>query len=244
MYQSLKGKVALVTGGTSGIGKATVYRLHEEGMKVIFAGRDIKKGQQIMNDLDTPAGYRPFFIQADITKPLDRACIIKTIEEKYRTLDVLFNNAGILITQSLEELTEEAWDTLYNTNLKAVMMMTKLCMPYLQKSRGTIINNASEEGVRTKGRRTYLYATSKTAMIKFSQLCALNYAKEVRVNCIAPGITITDIYENQDYSRFSDIPMGRVARPNEIANVVAFLASSEASYMTGSVVSVDGGGSI
>ena len=120
------------------------------------------------------------------------------------------------------------------------MNMTKYFMPMLEKTGGTALNNASIAGIYTVGQRAYLYATSKAALIKFTQLCALNYAGRVRVNCVCPGLIDTEIYTNRDFSRFS-IPMGRVGTPEEVAKAALFLMSEDASYITGAVLTVDGG---
>ena len=160
---------------------------------------------------------------------------------------MLFNNAGILLTGSLEELTDEEWDRSYDVNVKATMHMCKAFMPMLKKSKGVILNNASINGLHSyiKGRRSYMYATSKAANIQLTKYLAKNYAPDVRVNAICPGMTETNLFTNRDFSRFKDVNLlGRMADPMEIAKVAVFLLSEDSSFMTGSVVVVDGGETI
>ena len=161
-------------------------------------------------------------------------------------MDVLFNNAGILLTSRLEDIDSEEWKQCFDINTNATMYMTKAFMDMLIASRGCIINNASIEGLSSniRGKSTYMYASSKAATIHFTQIVALNYSDRVRVNCLCPGTTKTNIFTNRDFSRFDGtIPMGRIAEPIEIAKVALFLASDDASYVTGAVINVDGGAS-
>lgn len=242
-----EGKVALITGGTSGIGCAVAERLAKEGAEVIISARNIERGRASINHImeKNISGNIEFFPcdvcqQEHIDKLYDHVCT------KYGRVDVLFNNAGVLITCLLEEINQEQIDLVYKTNVEAAINMTRKFMPMLQDVKGNIINNASVAGMHshTEGRKAYLYASSKAALIQFSKLCALNYAGTVRVNCICPGIIDTPIYTNRDYSRFTGIPMGRVGKAEEVANVVAFLASGEASYLTGLVMPIDGGSAL
>lgn len=243
--QRLDNKIALVTGGYSGIGAASVRLFAEEGAVVVFVGRSESKGiayeKELVND-----GLNVHFYKCDVADKHELAGLKEYIEDSFGRLDILFNNAGVLITCSLEEIDNSIWEKVYKTNVEAVMNMTKIFMPLLEKTNGNIVNNASVAGMHshTEGRKAYLYASSKAALIQFSKLCALNYAPNVRVNCICPGIIDTPIYTNRDYSRFSGIPMGRVGTVDEVANVVLFLASSEASYLTGLVMPIDGGSAL
>lgn len=242
-----EGKVALITGGTSGIGCAVAERLAKEGAEVIVSARNSERGKASIKRImgQHISGNIEFFPcdvcqQEQIDKLYDHVCT------KYGRVDVLFNNAGVLITCLLEEINQEQIDLVYKTNVEAAINMTRKFMPMLQDVKGNIINNASVAGMHshTEGRKAYLYASSKAALIQFSKLCALNYAGTVRVNCICPGIIDTPIYTNRDYSRFTGIPMGRVGKAEEVANVVAFLASGEASYLTGLVMPIDGGSAL
>ena len=169
------------------------------------------------------------------------------IVNEYGHLDVLFNNAGILLTGALDELTDEEWDKSYEVNVKATLHMCQAFMGMLQASHGVILNNASINGLHTyiKGKRSYMYATSKAANIQLTRYLAKNYAPEVRVNAICPGMTKTNLFTNRDFSRFKDVNLlGRMADPMEIAKTALFLLSDDSSFMTGSIVVVDGGETI
>ena len=206
----LEGRIALITGATSGIGRASARLFAAEGAEVVCVGRDEARG------------------------------------EEFGRLDILFNNAGIFVTRAIDEIDDAAWERVFRTNAKAAMDMTAAFLPLLQRAKGTILNTASIGGLpyHIAGSKTYLYASSKAALIQFTKLCALNFAPDVRVNCLAPGITDTPIYTNRDFSRFSGIPMGRVADAFEVARAALFLVSDEASYITGAVLPVDGGASL
>lgn len=239
-------KVILITGGTSGIGEATAELLAEEGASVIIVGRDSVKGFKVQEKLNS-IGNNCYFFQADVSKQEDIKKLRAYIDEKFGKLDGLFNNAGILITGTLEELTDEQWDKSYEVNVKAVMRICRSFMDLLLDSDGVILNNASVNGLNMyiQGRASYMYASSKAALIQFSKLIAKNYAPKIRCNIICPGIVDTDIYTNKDYTRFKDVNLlGRIANPIEIAKVAVFLLSNDSSYMTGSTIVVDGGGSL
>lgn len=241
-----KGKIALTTGGTSGIGAATSLLLAHMGAEVIIVGRNQDRGFEQENAIIADGGKAKFF-QADVSNSDDIEALRLFAEKEYGRLDILFNNAGILLTGSLEELTDEEWDRSYDVNVKSTMHMCKAFMPMLKKSKGVILNNASINGLHSyiKGRRSYMYATSKAANIQLTKYLAKNYAPDVRVNAICPGMTETNLFTNRDFSRFKDVNLlGRMADPMEIAKVAVFLLSDDSSFMTGSVVVVDGGETI
>ena len=235
----LQDRVMVITGATSGIGRAAARLFAAEGAEVVAVGRHGARGKAIVREIQAHGG-RASFYSCDVTKTEKIKELVAAVTRDHGRINGLFNNAGVLITRNLEELDDEAWDMLYQTNVRGVMNMTKYCMPILERGHGVILNNASIAGLYTVGRRSYLYATSKAALIKFTQLCALNYAGGVRVNCICPGLIDTEIYTNRDFSRFS-IPMGRVGQPEEVAKAALFLMSDDASYITGAILTVDGG---
>lgn len=240
------GKIAVITGGTSGIGGATAMLLAQDGATVILVGRNKARGKDQVQAILAKQGKTEFF-PADVSSTEDIQKLRKYIDEKYGRLDMLFNNAGILLTGSLEELTDEDWDKSYEVNVKATMHMCKTFMDLLQKSRGVILNNASINGLNSyiKGRRSYMYATSKAAAIQLTKYLAKNYAPEVRVNALCPGMTKTNLFTNRDFSRFNDVNLlGRMADPMEIAKVARFLLSDDASFVTGAVIVADGGETI
>ena len=236
-------KVILITGGTSGIGEATAELLSDEGAIVIIVGRNKERGLKVLNKL-LMNNENSSFYQADITNLNEIIQLKDFVIKKYGKLDALFNNAGVLITGNLEELTDDQWDKSYDINLKATMHMCKYFIDLIVKSKGVILNNASVNGLNSyiRGARSYMYATSKAAQIQFTKYLARNYAPDIRVNSLCPGSAETDLFTNKDYSRFKDINLiGRMAKPIEIARVAAFLLSDESSFITGSVIVADGG---
>ena len=242
----LAGKIALITGATSGIGRASARLFASEGAHVIAVGRDAERGETLAAEIEKKHAGHVRFVRADVTDADDVARLLAVVQEELGRLDILFNNAGIFVTRAIDEIDDAAWERVFRTNTKAAMDMTAAFLPLLQRAKGAILNTASIGGLpyHIAGSKTYLYASSKAALIQFTKLCALNFAPDVRVNCLAPGITDTPIYTNRDFSRFSGIPMGRVADAFEVARAALFLVSDEASYITGAVLPVDGGASL
>lgn len=253
----LDGKVALITGGTSGIGESIARLFYAQGAMVAVIGRDAERGSNIVNSLrnkrikddnidisDSRGGY---FFQCDVSDEDSVKNLLKNIESTYDHLDILVNCAGVLITAPLEEITIENWHKCFAVNTDSVMLMSKNFFPLLKKSKGCVLNIASEAGLQShiKGRASYMYASSKAATIQFSQFCALNYSDSIRVNCLCPGVTVTPIFKNRDFSRFSYANlMHRMAAPEEIAQTALFLCSDDSSFITGAVLTCDGGGSL
>ena len=236
-------KVAVVTGGTSGIGGATAMLLARHQVEVVLVGRHVERGRQQEEAIRAEQGLARF-VQADVTQRSDIERLKQMVTEEYGRLDMLFNNAGTLITGSLEELTDEDWDASYEANVKSILHMCQAFMPLLQAAHGVILNNTSINGLHSyiKGRRSYMYATSKAAAIQLTRYLAKNYAPDVRVNALCPGMTVTNLFTNRDFSRFKDVNLlGRMADPMEIAEVAYFLLSEKASFVTGSIIVADGG---
>lgn len=242
----LDGKVAIITGGSSGIGGSSAELFAQEGAQVIIFARDEERCRQKVDEIKKQGGKAEYFA-GDVSKMDDISALRQLVEEKYGTLDILFNNAGTFITNTLEELSDEEWDTSYEVNTKAVMHMCKVFLPLLQKSHGVVLNNASVSGLQSfiKGRRSYMYATSKAATVQFTKHIARNYAPEVRANVLCPGLTVTNLFTNRDFSRFDDFNLlGRMAQPEEIAKAALFLVSDDSSFITGIALVVDGGESV
>ena len=236
-------KTVLITGATSGMGRDAAKAFAKEGAHVIIVGRSMERGQAVLKEIQEANGCAEF-IMCDVSDYSNVAKLYKQISYKYDGLDVLFNNAGIWLTQNLEELDIEDWERSFN----AAMYMTKSFIGMLKKNKGCIITNASISGLDSfvTGRKSYMYAASKTALVKFSKLCAKNYAPyQVRVNVICPGIINTDIFEDKNLDRFNtSIPMGYVGQPEQVSKLVLFLASEDADYITGAVITIDGGMSL
>ena len=224
----LNGKIALITGGTSGIGEASAKLFAEEGATVIVVGRNVEKGNRVVDEIREKNGEAMFF-SCDVTEEQAVKELKKQVLEVYGHVDILFNNVGILITSALEDIQLSDWNKTFDVNVKATMLMTKEFIDLIIERHGNVLNCSS----------------SKAATIHFTKYCALNYSNKIRVNCICPGVTDTPLWTNRDFSRFnSAIPMGRVGQTKEIAKVALFLVSDDASYVTGAVVPVDGGAAL
>ena len=245
--KSFENKVALITGATSGIGEATARLFANLGANVVLCGRNTQKGRVIESDI-LKNGNEACFIQCDISKEEQaKNLIVKTVE-KYGKIDILFNKAGVMLpSMEIERMSSEDWLKTFDININGMFFVTKYAKPYLLKEKGTIINNASIAGLQYYAAgRSYAYSASKAAVVQFSHQMAKNYAQEgIRVNCIAPGIVDTLILGDRDRSEYAKrVPLGRLAEPEDVAKVVAFLASDDASYLTGVVLPIDGGVSL
>lgn len=242
----LSGKIALVTGATSGMGRATSELLAKEGATIILVGRNEERGNSVVSKIIAEGG-KAFFYKCDLSKEENIKNLYNDIKNEFGKLDILFNNAGIWVTKSLDDITEEELNKIFTNNFNSTLFMAKYFVELLSHSNGSMINNASIGGLEgyTSGTKQYMYHSTKAAIIKISKLLAKNYAKTVRVNCICPGLIDTEIFENRDFSRFyNTIPMGRLGKGEEVAKLVLFLASDDSSYITGTVIPIDGGASL
>ncbi|GJH40044.1 3-oxoacyl-[acyl-carrier-protein] reductase FabG [Capnocytophaga sp. HP1101] len=243
----LTGKVAIVTGGGSGIGRAIAIRYAQEGAKVIIAGRTEKT-------LKETAAVHPniSYVVADITKTEQVSNMIRKVETDYNgQLDILVNNAGWCPVQSIKEVTLKDYDRAFDLDVRALVDVTIQSLPYLIKAKGNIIN-LSTVGVTNRGANLSMYIGAKSAVEGFTRVWALDLATDgVRVNAIAPGAIDTNIWNVTNLSPeeerkhkegiTSNIPMKRFGTSEEVANLALFLASDEARYISGSVLNVDGG---
>lgn len=243
----LDGKVALITGATSGIGEACAVLFAKEGANVVVVGRNTERGQKVVEDINREHPGKAIFFKCDVS---DESQVIKLREQyllQYDHLDILLNNAGVLYTNMIQDTVTEEWISSFNTNTNSVMYMVKHFLDIVIKCHGNILNNTSIDGLQSniRGRKNYAYASSKAATIQLTLQLALNYSNVIRVNCLCPGVTETPFFTNRDFSRFIDaIPMGRVGQPEEIAKAALFLVSDDASYVSGAVLTVDGAASL
>ena len=243
----LDGKIALITGATSGMGEAFASLFSGEGATVIVVGRNSERGQKVIDDINSKYPDKALFFKCDVS---DEQQVMKLREDflsKYDHLDILLNNAGVLYTNMIQDTVTEEWISSFNTNTNSVMYMVKHFLDLVIKCHGNILNNTSIDGLQSniRGRKNYAYASSKAATIQLTLQLALNYSNVIRVNCLCPGVTETPFFTNRDFSRFTDaIPMGRVGQPEEIAKAALFLVSDDASYVSGAVLTVDGAASL
>lgn len=244
----LKDKVMVVTGGGSGIGQAAALLCAREGARVVIMDIAEAGGVETEKALKEQ-GTQGFFLRADVTKAEDWQRTLDAVVGRYGRLDVLFSNAGSNLAKPVTDFTEEEWDGLVDLNLKGVFLGAKHAIPLmLRAGGGSIINTASSFGLIAFPKMP-AYCASKGGVIALTRQLALDYARQnIRVNCICPGPTLTPRikrYLDGGMARadeiLSGVPMGRFAQPEEIAATVLFLASAEASYVTGSALVVDGG---
>ena len=246
----LDGKIALVTGGTSGIGEACAEIFAVHGASVVFCGRNEAKGAEVQQRICTKAGREDaaFFVQCDVSVEDDVKRLMSCLEERYGRLDILFNNSGVMLpSMEVERMPVEDWKQTFDVNILGMFLVTRYAKPYLLASKGVILNNGSIAGLQHYAAgRSYAYSASKAAVIKFSHQMAKNYGEEgMRVNCICPGIIQTPILHGRDPKIYEDrIPLGRVGTPQDVAKVALFLVSDDAAYLTGAVIPVDGGASL
>lgn len=246
------GKVAVVTGGASGIGRATAERFMEEGAKVAIIDVSQRLGEEALSEMRR-RGFDPLLLVGDVTASPDVRKMVDEILDRFGRIDVLFNNAGILVEGTVEEVTEEDWDRIMAVNVKGVFLMAKEIAPLMAKQGGgVIVNTASCSGL-VGDRGAIAYNTSKGAVVLMTKCLALDYAlKNVRVNCVCPGEIETPMFLQEVARRGVPVeeyraevceyhPIGRLGKPHEVANTVLFLASDDASFITGAAVSVDGG---
>ena len=241
----LDGKVAIITGGSRGIGFETAKVFTENGAKVIITS---KNNQQLKKAAVKIPGSIP--VSADIRKEKDVKLVIEKTIEKFGKLDILVNNAGIFPKiKQLHKISEKEWNEVLDVNLTGQFRFTKFAIPYLQKTSGTIINVSSDAGLKAyEGFNADAYSASKAALIVLTKCWALEYAKnKIRVNCICPGVVETDMTKpflktkkDRDFMN-TDHPIGRMGQPVEIAQSILFLASKDSAWTTGAILAVDGG---
>ena len=246
MAGRIEGKVAVVTGGCSGIGLATVRRFAEEGAKVVIGDLDEVNGPRIADEVGGT------FVRVDVVSKEDVDALFRTAKETYGSVDIAFNNAGISPPEddSILDTDLDAWRKVQEVNLTSVYLCCKAALPYmLEQGKGSIINTASFVAVMGAATSQISYSASKGGVLSMSRELGVQFAREgVRVNALCPGPVNTPLLrelfakdEERAARRLVHVPMGRFGEPEEMANAVLFLASDESSFMTASTFLVDGG---
>jgi NAD(P)-dependent dehydrogenase (short-subunit alcohol dehydrogenase family) len=242
----LEGKVAVVTGGNSGIGLATAKRFKEEGARIAISGRS----QKTLDDAVKELGKDTLAVQADVSKLADADKLFSAVEKKFGKIDILFVNAGIAKFVPMDAVSEEHYDELFDINTKGAYFTIQKAVPHLNDGASIILNTSvvSHKGVESGS----VYAATKAAMRSFTRsLAAELVGRNIRVNAVAPGPIETPIFGRTGLPQeavnefaakiLASVPMKRFGKSEEVAGAVAFLASSDASYITGVEIGVDGG---
>jgi len=244
--------VALITGGTSGIGEATALLFAKEGADVAITGRNRDRGKDVLKRLKQ-FGDAGIFLRADVSSPGDCRRAVEETLNAYGRIDILFNNAGVFYPQTTLECSEKQWDEQIDINLKGTFLMSKFVLPtMISQRRGVIVNNASGWGI-VGGDHAVAYCASKGGVVLMTKAMAIDHGPQgIRVNCVCPGDVETPMLPAdakmrglkwKDYlAGCANRPLGRIGTVDEIAKAVLFLASDDSSFMTGAALIVDGGG--
>lgn len=245
---SFAGKVVLITGASSGIGAATAVHLAQLGASLSLSGRNKDNLNKVANQCGQS---KPFIVTGELTNESDVKNIIDSTVKHYGKLDVLINNAGILESGSIETTSLEQYDRVFNINVRSVYQLTALAVPHLIKTKGNIVNVSSVTGLRSFP-GCLAYCMSKSAVDQFTQCIALELGpKQVRVNAVNPGVVETNLHRSSgmneeqlktffEHSKETHV-LGRTGDVTEVAKAIAFLASDDASFITGATLPVDGG---
>jgi len=248
----LKGKVALITGGASGIGRATALLFAREGAAVSVMDVDLDGVRNVVKTI-VDEGGRGIFVHGDVSRVDDCKKAVQKTVDQLGGIDILFNNAGIIRRASVLEITESEWDKVMAVNVKSVFLLSKYAIPEMVKAGGGVIINTSSGWGLVGGPRAVSYCASKGAVVQMTRAMAIDHGgQNIRVNCICPGDTDTPMLRDEaeqlgePSERFlaeaSKRPLRRFGLPEEIAQAVLYLASEQASFVTGTTLVVDGGG--
>lgn len=248
MSDRLNGKIAIVTGAGSGIGHACALALAREGCKVALVGRRKDRLEKVVSEL----GNSALAIGGDISKKSDIDRLVAEAMARFGGINVLLNNAGVMHIANAEQTTEEQWDEIFDTNVRGLWMLSRAVLPHMRKAGcGSIINIASVLGINGARNRA-AYAASKGAVVLLTKCMAIDHGGDnIRVNAICPSLIETELTakvfsqvpdpEQVRRERIAGHPIGRLGKPEDIAEMAVYLASDESSWVTGSVLPVDGG---
>jgi len=245
MRPRLEGKVAVISGGGRGLGLATARLFAREGASVVIGQRNRVEGEQAVTSIHAEGG-RVCFTDLDVTQEDSWRNIIQTALDTFGRLDILVNNAGVLQMEGVEDLTQDVWDRTIAVNQTGTWLGMKAAIPAMRKADGgSIVNVASIAGLIGHG-KVFAYQASKGAVVIMSKSAAIQYAREgIRVNTVIPGPADTAMFSNVERALAQQvkdqIPLGRIARPEDVAYGVLYLASDEAAFVTGTELVIDGG---
>jgi NAD(P)-dependent dehydrogenase (short-subunit alcohol dehydrogenase family) len=246
----LQGKIALITGASSGIGRATALAMGENGARLALVGRKADELRSVAESV-TEKGGEARFLLADLMVPEDRRRIVAETVAAYGGLDILVNCAGIIATGTIENTTFDDWRAMFTLNLDSVFDLMQHAVPHLEKRRGNVVNVSSVTGIRAFP-GVLAYCVSKAGVDQLTRCAALELAaKGIRVNAVNPGVVVTNLHRRsgmneEKYAAFlqhstTTHPLGRVGAPEDVANLIVFLASEKAGWITGASHPVDGG---
>jgi len=252
MSVRLADRIALITGGASGIGRATALHFAREGAAVAVVDLDEDGGERAVSAIIDEGG-RALFLRCDVSQAADCRRAVEQTVDRLGGLDILFNNAGIIRRATVTDTSEEAWDRVMAVNVKSVFLLSKYAVPVMARSGGGVIINTGSGWGLTGGRRAVSYCASKAAVVNMTRAMALDHGEQnIRVNCICPGDTDTAMLRDEarqlgardeDFlAEAADRPLRRVGRPEDIAEAALYLASDASSFVTGTALVVDGGG--
>jgi NAD(P)-dependent dehydrogenase (short-subunit alcohol dehydrogenase family) len=252
MRKNFEGKTVLITAGGTGIGKAAALEFAREGARVLITGRREDKLAEAVREAGAE-GLGILYTVSDISREEDCRLAVELAANEFGGPDILFNNAGVLISAAMHETTTAAWETMFGVNVRGAWLMSKFAIPHmLSRGRGWIVNNASIVGLRGFAGLS-AYTASKGALIQLTRSMALEYAdKGINVNAVCPGTTVTPLVTEGFMKRVPDPeegmrfmkalhPMGRLALPEEVARAVLFLCDERSGFITGAALPVDGG---
>jgi len=245
MGKKLEGKVAIVTGATSGMGRDSAKLFAAEGAKVVVAGRNEERAKQVVDDIKA-AGGEAIYVIVDMSNLEEVHKVYDATMEKYGTVDVLFNNAGVLSMSPMKDVSLEEWTRVLNVNVTSALILTQLVVPVMKaKGKGTVINTCSVASFAAH-HGFAPYVTSKHALTGLTKSMAWELGPEIRCNGIAPGLIHTAMVDSIGgpgalQQMIDQCPVKRCGKPEDIANIALFLACDDSSFITGQIIKVDGG---
>lgn len=239
----LKGKIALVTGSTKGIGKAIAFELAKEGANLVINSRNQSEAEQVGHQIHDEMGVKTLALRADVSNIEEVKTLMKKTVDYFGRIDILINNAGVFEICPFLQISEDTWDKIIDINLKGTFLCSKLALPIMVKQKSGVIVNMSSMAAKTGGILPVApYAASKAGIIALTKALAREFAPYgIRVNAVAPGVIKTKMAESQAEEKRKIIPLGDLGEPEDVAKAVSFLVSDDAGYITGEVIDVSGG---